>query len=151
MLEEEIHIREFKLSDLSQLIKIERECFKDPYDRFTFFILHELYPRGFLVAELNGRVIGYVSLLKFRKKASIISMAVLKEFRRKGIGEKMLTQAIEKVKGKVKEISLEVRVSNYPAINLYKKMGFKEIKVIKSYYLDGEDALKMKVSFEKNK
>jgi len=124
-------------------MEIEKESFKDPYSKFTFFILHTLYPKGFLVAELEGKIVGYVSLVKFGRRASLISIAVAKDFRRKGIGEKLLKKVLLDLK--VDKVTLEVRVSNLAAINLYKKMGFKEVKIIKGYYSDGEDALKMEL------
>jgi ribosomal-protein-alanine N-acetyltransferase len=145
MSREEIKIREFKLSDLSQIVKLERECFKDPYNRFVFLILYKIFPKGFLVAEIDGKIVGYISLIKFRSKASLVSVAVSKSFRRRGIGERLVREVIERVKGKVKAVELEVRISNKEAISLYEKIGFVTIKRIKHYYLDGEDALKMRL------
>lgn len=142
---EKIKIRNFKFSDLSQIIKLERECFKDPYNRFVFLILYKLFPKGFLVAEIEDKIVGYISLIKFRSKASLVSVAVSKSFRRRGIGERLVREAIDRVKGNIKVVELEVRVSNKEAISLYEKLGFKVVKKIKHYYLDGEDALKMRL------
>ncbi|MEM0042669.1 MAG: N-acetyltransferase, partial [Thermofilaceae archaeon] len=70
---------------------------------------------------------------------------VIPEMRRKGIGTSLMLKAMEALRKyySVDEYYLEVRVSNTPAINLYKKLGFTPVKVIKGYYLDGEDAYLM--------
>ncbi|MEM3174225.1 MAG: ribosomal protein S18-alanine N-acetyltransferase, partial [Candidatus Bathyarchaeia archaeon] len=81
------------------------------------------------------------------KKGHIISIAVLPEHRRKGIGETLLKEALQSMMNYygIKECYLEVRVSNTPAINLYKKVGFKIEKVIRGYYADGENAYLMRI------
>ena len=71
----------------------------------------------------------------------LVRIGVLKEYRNKGIAYKIIEEAI---RGISKNIILEVREKNEPAINLYKKIGFKEISKRKSYYKDtGEDAIIM--------
>ncbi|MEM0223105.1 MAG: GNAT family N-acetyltransferase, partial [Thermofilum sp.] len=65
--------------------------------------------------------------------------------RRRGIGTALMIEAMESMKKfyGAEEYYLEVRVSNEPAIRLYKKLGYSVIKVIPNYYLDGEDAYLM--------
>jgi ribosomal-protein-alanine N-acetyltransferase len=62
-----------------------------------------------------------------------------------GIGTALLQNSIKAMKEvyEAEEVYLEVRVSNAPAISLYKKLGFSEVKVLKHYYADGEDAYLM--------
>jgi len=106
----------------------------------------------FLVAEVKGEVVAYIMTrvewgvgfftLRIVKKGHIVSIAVLPEYRRRGIAKKLMSNVLETLKNRYKsnEVYLEVRVSNVPAINLYEKLGFEKVKVIKGYYLDGEDA-----------
>ncbi len=79
------------------------------------------------------------------KVGHVISIAVLQEYRKKGIGTALLKEAISKMKSlyNTEAVYLEVRVTNYDAISLYKKMGFEEVRIIKEYYRDGEDAYVM--------
>ncbi len=147
-----IVIRKFIPSDLEAVIKINRSCLPENYPPYFFMQHYREFPEAFLVAELNGEVVGYVmcrveygiSNLKpsLSKKGHIISIAVVPEVRRKKVGETLMKLAMQALRDiyNVSEYYLEVRVSNTPAINLYHKLGYKEIKRIIGYYLDGEDA-----------
>ena len=79
------------------------------------------------------------------KVGHVISIAVLSEYRRRGIGSALLREAINVMQRNydVDAVYLEVRVSNYPAISLYEKFGFVKARIIKGYYRDGEDAYVM--------
>lgn len=148
--------REASEEDLIAVMNINRICLPENYT-FGFFetILHS-YPKSFLVAEIDGRIAGYIMcrveriLSKFQrfkicKAGHVISIAVLPEYRRMGIASSLLKNAM-KVLRKVydcSEVFLEVRVSNIPAINLYEKIGFIKVDIIKKYYMDGEDAYVM--------
>ena len=75
----------------------------------------------------------------------VTNIGVLPEFRRRGIGAKIVNQLINFSKEKTLSfLSLEVRVSNMAAINLYKSLGFEEVGKRKNFYrLPNEDALIM--------
>jgi ribosomal-protein-alanine N-acetyltransferase len=79
------------------------------------------------------------------KKGHVVSRAVLEGYRRKGIGESLMKKGMDSMRDDygAKEVYLEVRVSNEPAIRLYEKLGFKKVKVIEGYYSDGENAYLM--------
>ena len=153
---EEYIIRRFREEDLPSVIHINRSCLPENYTP-DFFIYHfREFPEGFLVAEMKGAIVGYIMTRVDRgfsyypysttmsEKGHVISLAVMPHARRKGIAEKLLRKAIEAIKNKgVKEVYLEVRISNIPAINLYRKLGFKIAKRIPRYYADGEDAYVM--------
>ena len=81
----------------------------------------------------------------YGKVAHLVSIAVLKEYRRRGIGSKLLEETIRASREfyDAEAIYLEVRVSNKPAISLYEKFGFKKARIIRGYYMDGEDAYVM--------
>ena len=87
--------------------------------------------------------------LGFVKKGHVVSVAVLDEHRRKGIGKGLVEEAINGVKSKkCDELYLEVRCSNNDAVILYEKMGFIIKQRLKTYYRDGEDAYLMAIEFE---
>jgi ribosomal-protein-alanine N-acetyltransferase len=134
---------------------INRACLPENYTDYFFLDLYRRFPESFIVAEQNGEIVGYIMCrieLGFSnfgfsgliKKGHIVSIAVLPEFRRKGIAKALINRAMEGMKlYKAKQCFLEVRVSNVPAVNLYKSLGFQITKTIHGYYADGEDAYVM--------
>jgi len=135
---------------------INRTCLPENYPAFFFIDLYQRFPKSFLVAERSGVVVGYIMCRVERgfsytnrgrwvKKGHIVSIAVVPEARGRGIGTDLMIHAMRALKENygVDEYYLEVRVSNVIAIHLYEKLGFKRIKVLKGYYLDGEDAYLM--------
>ncbi|AFK22021.1 ribosomal protein S18-alanine N-acetyltransferase [Pyrococcus sp. ST04] len=140
-----VTIRPAKLFDIAYIMRIEHLSFREKYPRGLFLTFLESNPETFLVAEYNGQVIGYVmGYLKPDMEGHIMSIAVHPDYRGNGIGKALMVAVINKLfKKGARWIGLEVRVSNERAINLYKKLGFKIVKRIISYYSDGEDAYYM--------
>ncbi|ABO09568.1 ribosomal protein S18-alanine N-acetyltransferase [Pyrobaculum calidifontis] len=146
-------IREVTMRDLNAVIEINRKVLPENYPPW-FFVEHiEQYPKAFIVAEVGGKVVGYVmSRVEFgwsyiakgktAKKGHIVSVGVLPEARRLGIATAMMLRALKALKNyyDTTEVYLEVRVSNTPAISLYEKLGFRVVGRIPRYYSDGEDA-----------
>ncbi len=155
MLSEKLIIREARSEDLDEVISINMEALPEHYPRVFWEEHLRKWNKSFLVAELNGEIVGYVMCRiewgwgftknKLLKKGHVISIAVRSNYRHRGIGRKLMVYAMKALKEHygAEEIYLEVRVSNTPAINLYKKLGFKIVKTIANYYLDGEDAYVM--------
>lgn len=145
-------LRKFKTDDLERIIYINRTCLPENYSDYFFVDLHRRFPETFIVAEENGEVVGYIMcrvetglssfiLRGLVKKGHIVSLAVVPQHRRKGIGEALVTKAMENMRlYKAKQCFLEVRVANTAAVNLYKKLGYEVSRTIRSYYADGEDA-----------
>jgi len=148
-------LRAFKPTDLEQVININRRCLPENYSNFFFMDLYERFPQTFIVAEENGKIIGYVMcrietgmpifrLLGIAKKGHVISIAVLPEYRRQGVAHALMRRAMRAMRlYKAKECFLEVRMSNTAAVNLYKKMGFRIMQTMHGYYADGEAAYMM--------
>ncbi|MCS7124316.1 MAG: ribosomal protein S18-alanine N-acetyltransferase [Candidatus Bathyarchaeota archaeon] len=148
-------LRKFTPKDLERVMHINRVCLPENYGDYFFMDLYNRFPETFIVAEVNGEIVGYVmcrielglsnfGFSGFIKKGHIVSIAVMPENRRKGIGQALVAKAMEGMRFyNAKQCFLEVRVSNTPAINLYKKMGFKVVRTISGYYSDGEDAYVM--------
>jgi ribosomal-protein-alanine N-acetyltransferase len=134
---------------------INRVCLPENYVDYFFMDLYNRFPETFIVAEENGEVVGYImcrielGLSNFGfsgliKKGHIVSVAVLAQHRRKGIGEALIRRAMEGMRiYNAKQCFLEVRMTNTPAINLYKKLGFEITRTIHGYYADGEGAYVM--------
>ena len=152
---QQVTIRRFKPEDLDMVIYINRTCLPENYTPGFFLEHYNKYPEAFLVAEVDEALAGYVMsrvewglghvLRGILKRGHIVSIAVLPEYRRRGIGSDLLRGAMDALKNVYgcKEVYLEVRVSNTPAISLYNKFGFQKVKIIRGYYLDGEDAYLM--------
>ena len=89
-------------------------------------------------------------LQEARPVGHLVSIAVLKEYRRMGIGSSLLKSTIDAVKNyyKAEAMYLEVRLSNYAAIKFYEKFGFVKARIIRGYYRDGEDAFVMVLRFK---
>ncbi|MCD6421116.1 MAG: ribosomal protein S18-alanine N-acetyltransferase [Thaumarchaeota archaeon] len=151
--EQVFRIREASAADLTKVIMINRRCLPENYTYFFFNSILQNYPRTFLVAEVDGDIAGYImcrvergfsklSKLNLTRLGHVISIAVLPEYRRRGIAKALLTRAMKVLKEEYgcEEVYLEVRVSNQPAITLYRKLGFDVVKISRRYYVDGEDA-----------
>ncbi len=137
-------VREYSTKDFRDVMEIEREAFSPRNPIYDVYI-YVTYGSDLLVADIGGKVVGYIAVMDLdRETSKIVSFAVKKEFRGRGIGKRLLSTAIERCRerGK-KKVLLEVRVSNYVAQRLYKKMGFEIVNVIPNYYHDGEDAYLM--------
>ncbi len=120
---------------------LEKDIFPDPQSADT--VLYEM-ERDNVCLALNGKnVFSYCVFMTAADEGEVLRIAVEKHSRRNGVGEKILSDAIEKMRARgVKKIYLEVRESNIPAIRLYEKTGFVKSGMRKAYYSDnGENAL----------
>ena len=152
-------IRRCDPSDLIPVMEINMKTLPEHYSDYFYESLLAELPESFLVGEVNGRLVGYIMCkteygfsnfkkLGFVKKGHVVSVAVLEEQRKKGIGRSLIEEAIAGTKiKKADELYLEVRCSNNEAVRLYEKIGFIIKQRIKSYYRDGEDAYLMTIEF----
>jgi len=121
-----------------QIHAIEVESFSDPWSIIS--INYEIENSIFLVAIDAKKVIGYVSMRKILDEGHINNIAVTKAYRSRGVGSMLISELIN-LKRSITALTLEVRVSNQAAINLYQKHGFKIEGYRKDYYRDPiEDA-----------
>ena len=127
-------------------MKIEKASFpdRDAYPKFLFENYYKQHPKGFIIAENNGEIIGYTIGRVKNDFGEIISLAVDPTWRQKGIGTELTNFLIKHFKEKgLKEISLCVRTKNKKAISFYQNLDFKILKTIKNYYRN-DDAFLMK-------
>lgn len=118
-----------------QIAEIEKCCFSDPWNEES--IASELENRLslWLVALEGDRVAGYVGSQTVLGEADMMNIAVHPDFRRKGIGEALVKKLIAELSQRgCHSLTLEVRVSNEPAKNLYEKLGFVMVGRRKNYY-----------------
>lgn len=142
-----IRVRIAKSSDLDDIYELDVQTFAMPWSKEArSYDILENDNAFVIVAEYEGEFAGYADIWTVLDEADLNSIAVRVDFRRKGIGDAIMLAMIEMLSANgVATINLEVRVSNMPAIKLYKKYGFNECGVRPGYYLDnGEDALIMK-------
>lgn len=134
--------------DFEEVLVIENECFIEPYSRDNLLYEFEENPvNKIIVAEKDGRVVGFIDYLITFNSATIMQVAVTKECRNLGIATQLLSEMEKSFPKEVDElvesITLEVRVSNKPAVNLYTKNGYKIVVIKSHYYKDGENAIYM--------
>jgi ribosomal-protein-alanine N-acetyltransferase len=143
----ECRVREFDVTMLNDIRRIELESFPNyPYDDKIFLTLHYYQPELFIVAECDGKIVGYAcGFISKRGCGHLASIAVDKQYRRKGIGSLLLASFEEKVLALGSRcVELEVSEDNIDAIRFYEKHGYKFVKTLSRYYPDGKNALFMK-------
>jgi ribosomal-protein-alanine N-acetyltransferase len=148
-------LRGFAPADLDAVMRINQVCLPENYAPYFFLDTFNTLPEAFIVADSQGQVVGYIMCrlehgfsdlrkLRFARKGHVVSVAVIPEFRNMGVGSALVQQALAAmVAHHVDECFLEVRVNNYPAINLYKRLGFQVARTIPRYYFDASDAFVM--------
>ena len=128
---------------IAQIAALEKRCFADPWSEAS--VRSELSnPLSFwLVAQEDGKLIGYVGSQSVPPEADVMNLAVAPEWRNKGIGRALMTALIAQLHSRgITALFLEVRVGNTPAQNLYRSLGFVEAGRRPKYYVNPtEDAL----------
>lgn len=144
-----IVIQPMRVADIDAVMEIERRSFPTPWSRAAF--VSELLDNDrayYMVAradtETGPRVVGYIGLWLIAGEGHITNVAVHPDCRGKGIGRRLLTAAADLCRARsARRMTLEVRVSNVRAQNLYRKLGFAATAIRPKYYADLEDALIM--------
>jgi ribosomal-protein-alanine N-acetyltransferase len=135
-------IRTMSAADLNEVLVIEQASFKTPWKREHFESeLSGRYSFPF-VAELVGRVVGFVCLVSLFEEAQILDIAVSPDQRGRGIARLLMEHACSVAREQHAEVlSLEVRASSAAAIGLYRQAGFRQVGIRTNYYDSSEDAL----------
>ncbi|MBR5004624.1 MAG: ribosomal protein S18-alanine N-acetyltransferase [Erysipelotrichaceae bacterium] len=138
-------LREMTYDDLSTIATLEAELFKEPWSQSDFQReLDENEFANYYIAEIDGEVAGYFGLWLLFDQAQITTIGTAKKFQRQHVASFMM-EAIDHMcaENECEFLSLEVRVINIPAQNLYKKFGLEIVSVRKDYYGDHENAYLM--------
>ncbi|KZE65647.1 ribosomal-protein-alanine acetyltransferase [Fictibacillus phosphorivorans] len=135
-----------KVSDIDDILGIEQASFTVPWSREAFY--REIVENQFayyLVIEDSFQPIGYCGIWLVMDEAHVTNIAILPSYRGRRLGEMLMREAIKLARTQgARTMTLEARVSNHVAQNLYKKLGFEAGGIRKNYYSDnGEDALVM--------
>ena len=157
----EVTLRRFANEDLDKVVSINRSCLPENYSTYFYLDIYKNCPDAFIVAEVEGRLVGYImcrvesglsdfSRIRLARKAHVVSIAVVPEYRRLGIATSLMLSATSALTTYgCSEAFVEVRVTNEPAIRLYRKIGFQIIRRTPRYYYDGEDAYVMSIQIDK--
>lgn len=123
------------VDDISQVAEIERQIFSIPWSEKAFRDSMESDNTIYIVAKENNNVAGYAGMYLSFEEGNITNVAVNPLSRRKGIGEKIVRDILNRAYEKgVRDVFLEVRETNSVAIALYEKIGFKEEGIRKNFY-----------------
>ena len=142
----EIYIRPMTVSDVGEILEIERRSFESPWTERAF--ISELTRNRFadyIVACSRDRIVGYAGMWLFLFEAHVTNIAVDPDFRGRRIGVRLLMSLMGRALLRaLRRMSLEVRKSNALARSFYEAYGFEFVKIKRGYYTDtGEDAVEM--------
>lgn len=138
-------IRHMVLEDIPQVAAIEQAAFSQPWSPRAFRDTLSREDTLYLVAEKEGRIVGYAGLWQSLDEGEIPNIAVHEDFRCQGVGGSLLEGLFtEGAKRGIEAFTLEVRIGNKKAISLYKKNGFQSVGVRPGFYsFPTEDAVIM--------
>lgn len=120
---------------LEEIQAVENTCFSLPWHRGALEKQMSADNCIFLAAlDDGGAVMGYIGMMFVLDEGYISNVAVSPEYRRRGVADALISALIARAKETLAFITLEVRESNHPAINLYAKHGFEAVGKRKNYY-----------------
>lgn len=142
----ELIIRKGLSNDIDKIFALEQVCFTSPWTREM--IRRDIEENRFgtyIVAELDGNIVGYIGFWSIVDECQIVNVAVSPVLRGQSIGTFLVDTVLSATKDAgIKRWTLEVRAGNEAAKALYRKLGFVEDAVRKDYYDDPkEDAILM--------
>lgn len=134
-----VTIRPFEFDDSRAILEMEEAIFSEP-NPLLYAMIESRPMEGFIVAEENGELVGYLLGTLLMDEARILLIAIKDKHRRKGIGSRLVKEYVESVKGRASMIRLEVRCNNLAAQTFYFKQGFRFIGLVNNYYRNGDNA-----------
>lgn len=139
-------VRPMEESDLDIVLYLENTCFVAPWGlKELMYELNDNPVSNMWVIESTvSGVVGFIDYWITFDSATIAQICINPVFRKRGLGFELLKEAFQDCGAhKVKNITLEVREGNAPAVRLYEKFGFKKVLVKEHYYTNGDNALYM--------
>ena len=145
-----ITITEMKADHGSAVAELEKICFSAPWSENSIMAELGSIWSYWLVALDGDKLVGYIGSQTSFDEADVMNVAVHPDCRRRGIAEKLIHTLVAELTSRgVRALTLEVRASNDPAINLYEKLGFQQVGRRKNYYHNPkEDALILRKEWE---
>lgn len=141
-----VSYRKMTILDVQAVHAIEEATFPTPWTEDSFYYeMTENQYAYYILASESDNIVGFCGMWMVLGDVQITNVAVLPAYRGQKIGEGLMTAAMATAKAHgMENMSLEVRISNYIAQQLYRKMGFSDGGIRKAYYTDNqEDALVM--------
>ncbi len=128
-------VRKMEKRDIPLVALIEKECFSSPWSEDGLAAEAENPSAEFFVIETENTLAAYMGMHIVLDECYIANVAVKKDFRKKGCGKSLVENALTVARDKnCSFITLEVRISNLPAIALYEKCGFEKVGERKNFY-----------------
>ena len=142
-----------------RIIELMTKYLSEPYPVYTYMYFLDLFPDCTILCYdknkkddknelyICGAVVGNINRKPNKIQGYIAMLAVEEEYRKKGLGRKMVELLIDTFKKtyKVTEISIETEVDNYAALGLYESFGFVRTKMYINYYFNANNAYKLKL------
>lgn len=148
-IKKKLEIERMKPEHIDEVLKIENESFSYPWSRKAFMWEVNSNITLPVVVKIDRKVVAYLVVWIAYDEMHLGNIAVAKSWRRKGVGEELMRWLLQEAeKRNMVRITLEVRISNYSAISLYKKFDFKEVALRKRYYPEGVDAYQMELEIK---
>lgn len=140
-----VQIRWLIRRDMEEVLEIERQSFEFPWTEEDFLCCLRQRNCIGMVAEIDGRIVGFMVYELHKAKLRILNFAVAQESRRRGVGTQMVRRLIDKLsQQRREEIILEVRETNLDAQLFFKNQSFRAVCVLRNHYDDTtEDAYYM--------
>lgn len=141
-----IRLAPMQAADLDAVQRIERASFAKPWPAYAYRQEIETNRLAhYIVARTGDEIVGFAGMWMMVDQAHITTFAVDPKWRRKGVGSEMVRVLLEMARPLgARQATLEVRLSNMAARQLYQKFGFRPVGIRPRYYTDnGEDALIM--------
>ncbi len=147
-----LRVRPMSESDINEVYRINKSSFTtDAWSRDAIEREFKLPYSVRFVLESDGKVIGYCVIWLIKGEAFIMSIAIDKNLRGRGLGRYFMEKIIDDLRNRAQTFLLDVRKSNLPAIRLYRSLGFSIVKERKKFYSDGENALLMELRIDRIK
>ena len=142
----EVHLVPMRRRHLRAVLRIESQVYPRPWSLSLFVSELALRTsRAYHVARVGGNVVGYSGLMFAGDDAHVTTIAVDPAWHRRKIGTRLLLNLAREARRRgAAHLTLEVRVSNRPAQELYRQFGFRPAGIRRNYYVETkEDALVM--------
>jgi len=146
-----IQILEATKDDITNLVALDKELYIAPWKESDFLYELETNPYAYylkMIDKETKEMMGYIGFWITFEKAQITKVSIAKKYQGHGLSKLLMADVENRIKlASCENITLEVRVSNVVAINLYTSCGFKTVATRKKYYENGEDAYLMLKEF----
>ncbi|UCE91824.1 MAG: GNAT family N-acetyltransferase [Methanobacteriota archaeon] len=139
-------IREFTPADMQPVMRIVKASLGETYPPSLYLTIHNIWPSGFLVLEVEGRIEAFVAAVESEKNVvRVLMLAVTPEHRGRSFGSLLMKELHARcIAAAAHMVKLEVRKSNSSALSFYERLGYSVVGELQNFYLNGEGAYVMR-------